>query len=103
MVNILQFIVFFYLIKVRLAAHATVFLEQLKTIALGEFVPYDWIKVKAQAMFPDSFNRVDDISFIEKQGSVFIVAIVLILLTAAVLLLNKYNTKFSEAKIKLAN
>ena len=42
-VNVLQFIVFFELIKVNIAPHAKLFLKQLKSIALGEFIPYDWL------------------------------------------------------------
>ena len=36
-VNVLQFIVFFELIKVNLAPHARLFLTQLRRIILGEF------------------------------------------------------------------
>ena len=36
-VNVLQFIVFFELIKVNLAPHARLFLAQLRRIILGEF------------------------------------------------------------------
>ena len=50
MVNILQFIVYYHLIKVSLAPHSSEFLVQLKVIALGEFIPYDLIKEKAKAL-----------------------------------------------------
>ena len=42
-VNVLQFIVYIELIKTNLAVHARMFLIQLKSIALGEFIPYEWI------------------------------------------------------------
>ena len=46
MVNILQFIVYYHLIKISLAPHSNEFLVQLKVIALGEFIPTDLIKEK---------------------------------------------------------
>ena len=51
MVNILQFIVYYHIIKASLAAHSRQVLEALKVIALGEFIPYEWIMEKARAVF----------------------------------------------------
>ena len=42
-VNVLQFIVYYALIKVNLAPHSELFLVKLKSIALGEFIPKEWI------------------------------------------------------------
>ena len=52
-VNTLQFIVFFQFIRVRLGAHASSFLEKLKIIALGEFIPYDLIKREIRGTLDD--------------------------------------------------
>ena len=61
MVNILQFVVYYHLIKVNLAPHANEFLVQLKVIALGEFIPYDLIKEKTKELL----GIEEDQSFME--------------------------------------
>ena len=43
MVNTLQFISYFSEIQLSMAVQGVVFLKRLKVIALGEFVPYEWI------------------------------------------------------------
>ena len=89
LLNILQIIMFFYLIKVNLAPHARWFLEEIKVIAFGEFIPYEWLNSKAQEKFPDHFNRTDETTFIEKAGSVLPIGIALIIVYLIVWLLGR--------------
>ena len=56
MFNILQLIVYYNLIKVNLAANAKIFLLKLKNIALGEFIPYDWLTEKVRSRFTSDFE-----------------------------------------------
>ena len=44
LVNTLQIIVYFNEVEVNLSVEAKIFLEKLRIIALGEFIPYDWLK-----------------------------------------------------------
>ena len=89
--DMLQLIVFYQLIKVSLAPHATLLLSELKSLVLGEFIPFDWLKSKAQEKFPEhySYNKTDDISVVEKVGSIVIILAVMILLALPILLCRK--------------
>ena len=99
-VEILQFVVYFFFIKVRLSAPARLFLEELKTIALGEFIPQDWLKQKTQEILPEHFNRTDDEGIFGQVGTVIILVTGLILITLSMILLGKYNKKLSETMRK---
>ena len=43
MVNTLQIIVYFNTVKLNISVQAVIFLDKLRIIALGEFIPYDWL------------------------------------------------------------
>ena len=43
MVNTLQIIVYFNTVKLNISVQAMIFLDKLRIIALGEFIPYDWL------------------------------------------------------------
>ena len=43
MINILQFVVFFTEWKVQIPPTAVIALNTFRTIALGEFIQYDWL------------------------------------------------------------
>ena len=101
-VDVLQFIAYFALIKVRLSAPAKLFLEELKTIALGEFIPRDWLKQKAQEILPDHFNRTDDEGTFVQEANIILVVTGMILITLSMVLLGKYNKMLSETMRKFA-
>ena len=93
-VNTLQFIVYFKLIKVRLGAHASSFLEKLKIIALGEFIPYDDIRRQMRETVDDSINpEYLEANVFERLGITFILLIGL-LLASALLMIVGLCTKF---------
>ena len=101
MVNILQFIVYYHLIKISLAPHSSEFLIQLKVIALGEFIPYDEIKIKVKKIL----GVEDDQSFTESGllddlGTTWLVAAGLLLLTLLLLLLGLLKKKLND-KLKM--
>ena len=43
MVNTLQLIVYLNTLKINLSVQARIFLDKLRVIALGEFIPYEWL------------------------------------------------------------
>ena len=43
MINMLQFVVFFTDWKVQIPPTAVLALKTFRTIALGEFIPYEWV------------------------------------------------------------
>ena len=43
MVNTLQIIVYFNTVKLNISVQAMIFLDKLRIIALGEFIPYNWL------------------------------------------------------------
>ena len=43
MINTLQFVIFFTEWQVRMPTNATMALETFRVIALGEFIPYEWL------------------------------------------------------------
>ena len=83
MVNTLQIIVYFNSVKVNLSVNATVFLDKLRIIALGEFIPYNWL----YEYFLDQWNL--KIESIDKLGSMTILIGALFLITILVLLLKR--------------
>ena len=97
-VNILQFIVYFHYIKVRLAAHAKLFLTKLKMIALCEFIEYEQITNKVQEMLSEKFNAsFKDSSIMDDMGINFLIGSVLVLFTIIILLLGLLNKKLSAS------
>ena len=80
---------YYYYIKVHLAAHARLFLTKLKIIALGEFIPYDSIALKVKETFEQNFNQdfaetrlEDELGYVFLAGTVLcIVSLSLILIT----------------------
>ena len=83
MVNTLQIIVYFNSVKVDLSVNATVFLDKLRIIALGEFIPYNWL----YEYFLDQWNL--KIESIDKLGSMTILIGALFLITILVFLLKR--------------
>ena len=93
---------YYHLIKVSLAAHASLFLVKLKTIALGEFIPYDKISNKVSEKLQTDFNpNFSESGFMNEMGSTFIIAACLILLTAVLLLLGLLRKKLNATFTKL--
>ena len=87
MVNTLQIIVYFNSVKINLSAEAIVFLDKLRIIALGEFIPYDWLK----NYFMNQWNlRIESI---DKLGSMALFVGALFALTILVLLLGRVIKK----------
>ena len=86
-VNLIQFILFFYLIKANLVAEARQFLIKLKIIALGEFLPVAELTDMIQEAFPQfSSNNFSGVSFLEEMGSTLLISTVLVLVSIALLL-----------------
>ena len=83
MVNTLQIIVYFNSVKVDLSVKATVFLDKLRIIALGEFIPYGWL----YEYFREQWNL--KIKSIDKLGSMTLLIGALFLITILVLVLKK--------------
>ena len=44
LVNTLQIIVYLNEVKANFSVEVKIFLEKLRVVALGEFIPYDWLK-----------------------------------------------------------
>ena len=97
-VNIMQFIVFYHLIKVNLAAHSKIFLTKLKVIALGEFIPYKEIASKTKEYLnlqkESLFNETD---IDEELGSTFLAGVALFIITLFLFTVNLLRNKFGAA------
>ena len=96
MFNILQLIVYCNLIKVNLAANTKIFLSKLKDIALGEFIPYDWLTEKVRKYFIPDFEQVNLIDIFDEMGVPIVVGTGLILSTLLWLLLSFLNKKLNR-------
>ena len=83
MVNTLQIIVYFNSVKINLSAEAIVFLDKLRIIALGEFIPYDWLKNYCIDQWNLSIESIDEL------GSMALFIGALFALTLIVLFLGK--------------
>ena len=90
--NILQFIVYYELIKVNVAAHSQLFLVQLKSIALGEFIPYEWIS-----------ENINGAHLIREMGSVILIGVGILITTIVLLLLGllRKNKKMNGVILKI--
>ena len=100
-VNLIQFILFFYLIKANLVAEARQFLIKLKVIALGEFLPIAELTDMIQEAFPQfSSNNFSGVSFLEEMGNTLLISTVLVLVSIALLLIGCI-TKFNAAQHKV--
>ena len=95
-VNVLQFIVYIELIKTNLAVHARMFLIQLKSIALGEFIPYEWISKK----FFGATEDLKETSVANKMGTMFLLGIVILIVTIIVLLCGIFRKKLSVKVVR---
>ena len=101
-VNILQLIVYYHFIKVRLAAHADLCLTKLKIIAFGEFIPYDRLANKAKEILQmDFIKNFTEPSIIDEIGNDFILGAVMVLLAAFLFLLGTFNSKLNATLRKL--
>ena len=107
-VNIMQIIVYYNFIKVRLVAHAELFLTKLKVIALGEFIPSDKIANKINEIFQEKFDvNFEEANSINDLGSTFLIIAGLVFFAIIVTLLglvgflNKKVKFISKLKAKL--
>ena len=89
MLNTLQFICYFSEVKVNLAVHAVVFLQKLKIIALGEYIPYEWITSHLR----DKYEKVGEENTFERLGSMMILIGVLVIFTMLLIVTNLIWTK----------
>ena len=60
LINTFQFIVFFSEWKAQIPANSLMALETLKTIALGEFIPTDWLTEPLAETFLEGHNGSTD-------------------------------------------
>ena len=51
LINTLQFVVFFSEWQIQLPNNATIAIKQMRTIALGEFMPTEWLTEPIQSLF----------------------------------------------------
>ena len=82
LVNTLQMTCYFTEIKVNLAIHATVFLKKLRIVALGEFIPYDWLN----SVLKEKLSSFEEDGMADKIGSVLVILAALVLATLLLLL-----------------
>ena len=59
MVNTLQLIVYLNTLKINLSVQARIFLDKLRVIALGEFIPYEWLTRYLREKWSITINSVD--------------------------------------------
>ena len=74
-----------------LAAHGRIFLYKLKIIALGEFIPYEWLTQLAKGV---AYNLKES-SMLEEMGTTFLVGVFLIMLTITVAVYQLVSKKCS--------
>ena len=53
MINTLQFVVFFTEWQAQMPANAVIAIKTFRNIALGEFIPYEWLTEKIDKLFGD--------------------------------------------------
>lgn len=101
-VNLLQFVVYLYRVKVNIAAHANLFLEKLKVIAHGEFIPYDLIISKMKEKFNLKYNLdFENIDLIKEMGEPVLIGALIVFIACVFLLLGRFKSKLSETHIKI--
>ena len=92
LVNTLQIIVYFNKVDVNLSVEAQVFLEKLRIIALGEFIPYDWLKNYIRKQWNINFESLD------RMGSIAIVILSLAVFSILLILIGKLVDKLGYSK-----
>ena len=103
MINCLQFVIFLTDLNVRLVAHATEFLKQLRIIALGEFIPYEWLTSSIRSWFDegdDSASDSDD--YLDEFGSLLVIALAMSITIVIVLVILKFKETVGEKISALA-
>lgn len=60
MINTLQFVVFFTDWNVQMPPNAILAIKTFRTIALGEFIPYDWLTDKILGVFKSEDEEVTE-------------------------------------------
>ena len=83
LVNTLQIIVYLNEVKANFSVEVKIFLEKLRVVALGEFIPYDWLK----SYFSEKWNI--SVEQFDKLGSIGLILIALFAFTIIILLLGK--------------
>ena len=92
LVNTLQIIVYFKEVKANFSVEATEFLERLRIIALGEFIPYDWLKNYFIEKWNLKFESLD------KMGSISFIIAAIVIFAVLILLLGKVIDKLGYSK-----
>ena len=92
MVNTLQIFVYFNKVKINLSVKAMIFLDKLRFIALGEFIPYDWLT----SYFIEQWNV--KIESIDKLGSMAFFIGGIICFTLIVLLVGRIIKKLGYSQ-----
>ena len=85
---------YFKLIRVRLGAHASSFLDKLKIIALGEFIPYDDIRREMRETVNDQINPVYLEANVFERLGITLLSLIGLLVASVLLMLFGLCTKF---------
>ena len=93
LINTLQFIVFFTEWEVQMPANAVMAVETFRVIALGEFIPYDWLTEPMAEAFKsddaeDGENGRSDV--LSNMGVMLLALIAIIIVAVLVVVCVKY-------------
>ena len=106
MINTLQFVVFFTDWKVLIPPNALIAIETFRTIALGEFIPYDWLIEPLSEPFKgaDDESESSRASVLSNMGIMLLFGGIILVLAIAVIILVKLcrnNQKCRALFVKL--
>ena len=106
MINTLQFVVFFTDWRILIPPNALIAIETFRVIALGEFIPYEWLTEPMSEPFqgPDDDSDASRANVLKNMGIMVLFGGIILILAVTVFLLLKFckkNSKCQKMVVKL--